>query len=145
MSTYAERRAARRRYQREHLAAQPAYDAMPIGTTVTFAGVTYTKWSSTAMGWSLIDHEGDQCICLAPPPGGLRYVRRPRDVGRPRPGDGRHAMSDKPKDLPTEPVYCRAGSDGDCYWKLCPQERDGEPEKSHRHCPLDTRGDDDEI
>ena len=29
-------------------------------------------------------------------------------------------------------------SDGDCYWPGCPQIRDGEPEKSGRHCPLDT-------
>lgn len=37
---------------------------------------------------------------------------------------------------------CAAGSDGDCYHTECPQIRDGEPERSHRHCPLDTRGDD---
>jgi len=36
--------------------------------------------------------------------------------------------------------HCRAAgrnSDGDCYWENCPQLRDGEPEKSGRHCPLD--------
>lgn len=32
---------------------------------------------------------------------------------------------------------CRAHADGDCYWKDCPQKRDGEPEKTGRHCPLD--------
>ena len=31
---------------------------------------------------------------------------------------------------------CHAGSDGDCYWKKCPQLRDGEPERSDRNCPL---------
>ena len=30
---------------------------------------------------------------------------------------------------------CRAGADGDCDWKSCPQTRDGEPEKSGRDCP----------
>jgi hypothetical protein len=31
---------------------------------------------------------------------------------------------------------CWAGSDGDCFWSLCPQTRDGEPMKSGRDCPL---------
>lgn len=30
-----------------------------------------------------------------------------------------------------------ARSDGECFWQHCPQERDGEPEKSGRHCPYD--------
>ncbi len=34
-------------------------------------------------------------------------------------------------------VRCRAHIDGDCYWKRCPQIRDGEPKKTGRHCPLD--------
>ncbi|WP_242540132.1 hypothetical protein [Trinickia mobilis] len=37
---------------------------------------------------------------------------------------------------------CAAHPDGDCTHAKCPQLRDGEPEKSGRHCPLDTRGDD---
>lgn len=32
---------------------------------------------------------------------------------------------------------CCAGRDGDCNWPHCPQNRDGEPMKSGRHCPLD--------
>ena len=32
---------------------------------------------------------------------------------------------------------CRAGKDGDCTWKQCPQLSDGEPRKTGRHCPLD--------
>lgn len=39
---------------------------------------------------------------------------------------------------------CAAGSDGDCSWPDCPQMRDGEPMKSGRHCPLDTRRIDEE-
>lgn len=37
------------------------------------------------------------------------------------------------------PCYsqCHAARDGDCYDKDCPQEREGEPAKSGRHCPLD--------
>lgn len=31
---------------------------------------------------------------------------------------------------------CRAGGDGECYWKRCPQLRDDEPERSGRDCPL---------
>lgn len=31
---------------------------------------------------------------------------------------------------------CQAGGDGECYWPNCPQERDGEPSKSGRNCPL---------
>lgn len=37
---------------------------------------------------------------------------------------------------------CCAGTDGECLWKDCPQLRDGEPEKSGRHCPLDVHEDD---
>jgi hypothetical protein len=33
--------------------------------------------------------------------------------------------------------YCHADTDGDCTWEGCPQLRDGEPEKTGRHCPLD--------
>ena len=31
---------------------------------------------------------------------------------------------------------CHADSDGDCYWELCPQIRDNEPETTGRSCPL---------
>lgn len=32
---------------------------------------------------------------------------------------------------------CHACRDGDCIDDRCPQNRDGEPVKSGRHCPLD--------
>lgn len=32
---------------------------------------------------------------------------------------------------------CHADRDGDCVWSGCPQLRDGEPQKTGRHCPLD--------
>lgn len=39
---------------------------------------------------------------------------------------------------------CHASmSDGECDAPTCPQLRDGEPEKTGRHCPLDTWVDDD--
>ncbi len=38
---------------------------------------------------------------------------------------------------------CHAAEDGDCIWKDCPQNRDGEPYKTGRHCPIDNP--DDEI
>lgn len=38
---------------------------------------------------------------------------------------------------------CRAGRDGDCTHNDCPQLADGEPKASGRHCPRDTRADDD--
>lgn len=32
---------------------------------------------------------------------------------------------------------CHAGrQDGECWWEKCPQNRDGEPAKSGRGCPL---------
>ena len=37
---------------------------------------------------------------------------------------------------------CHAGRDGECFWKECPQERDGEPAKTGRHCPLDVHEED---
>lgn len=32
---------------------------------------------------------------------------------------------------------CLAGTDGECNWERCPQHRDGEPEATGRHCPLE--------
>lgn len=32
---------------------------------------------------------------------------------------------------------CHGGRDGECAWSQCPQTRDGEPERTGRHCPLD--------
>lgn len=34
---------------------------------------------------------------------------------------------------------CHAALDGDCTWSHCPQVRDGEPQKTGRHCPLDVQ------
>lgn len=42
--------------------------------------------------------------------------------------------------LMNEAPYCHAAQDGDCAWKGCLQIRDGEPEATGRHCPLDHRG-----
>lgn len=39
---------------------------------------------------------------------------------------------------------CHAGKDGECTWSKCPQDRDGEPEKTGRFCPLPGWGDEDE-
>ena len=38
---------------------------------------------------------------------------------------------------------CHANRDGDCNWNLCPQNRDGEPMKSGRSCPLWAEPDED--
>lgn len=45
--------------------------------------------------------------------------------------------------LPQEAVgeYCQSQRDGDCIWQHCPQNRDGEPRKTGRHCPLDIHQD----
>jgi hypothetical protein len=40
---------------------------------------------------------------------------------------------------------CHAQRDGDCIWGQCPQIRDGEPERSGRHCPLDWRDPNDDF
>lgn len=39
--------------------------------------------------------------------------------------------------LESEEGYCHAGKDGECTWSGCPQNRDREPRRSGRHCPLD--------
>lgn len=37
-----------------------------------------------------------------------------------------------------EGTHCHATrDDGDCNWAQCPQNRDGEPAATKRHCPLD--------
>lgn len=37
--------------------------------------------------------------------------------------------------------HCQSMRDGDCVWRHCPQNRDGEPRRSGRHCPLDIHQD----
>jgi hypothetical protein len=34
---------------------------------------------------------------------------------------------------------CRGDDEGQCAWRRCPQIRDGEPSATGRHCPYDTR------
>lgn len=36
---------------------------------------------------------------------------------------------------------CRAGKDGECFWADCPQNRDKEPGKTGRSCPLYRKAD----
>lgn len=36
-------------------------------------------------------------------------------------------------------VRCHASRDGECIWDQCPQTRDNEPHATGRHCPIDTR------
>lgn len=50
----------------------------------------------------------------------------------------------EPQSLP-ESCYlgCHADHDSECTYEECPQLKDGEPEKSGRHCPFDLgEGDD---
>jgi len=53
--------------------------------------------------------------------------------------DSIHNRADKAKAALKGSEHCHAGSDGECHWGDCPQLRDGEPNKSGRHCPLDDR------
>lgn len=46
---------------------------------------------------------------------------------------------ERPKEDPL--TYCQAGKDGDCNHPQCPQNRDGEPDKTGRSCPLLRRED----
>jgi hypothetical protein len=39
--------------------------------------------------------------------------------------------------LKSDPLGCHGGQDGDCVWTECPQLKDGEPQATGRHCPLD--------
>ena len=40
-------------------------------------------------------------------------------------------------DDPRRVNKCHGDRDGDCSWSDCPQIRDGEPDATGRHCPLD--------
>lgn len=61
-----------------------------------------------------------------------------------QPGAQPPAMTGREKpEAPTELKRCAAGQDGECCHELCPQNRDGEPKRSGRHCPLDVAEDDD--
>lgn len=65
----------------------------------------------------------------------LKRINRPESY-RLLAGNGMGANS------ATEQTRCHADIDGDCEWSGCPQLRDGEPDKSHRSCPLANWGDD---
>jgi hypothetical protein len=44
----------------------------------------------------------------------------------------------KGKPMPAnENERCHSQKDGDCDWQFCPQNKEGEPQKTGRHCPLD--------
>lgn len=47
------------------------------------------------------------------------------------------------KDMNDANPDCHAGRDGECMWELCPQNRDGEPRKTGRSCPIYRNDDDD--
>jgi hypothetical protein len=66
--------------------------------------------------------------------------RRLHCLGLTRAGAPRHPLYVRGDavPLPYRPESCHAGRDGDCNWAPCPQERDGEPAATGRHCPLDT-------
>lgn len=53
-----------------------------------------------------------------------------------------HTDTPRERKFETPLTRCAAHNDGDCTHPECPQIRDKEPEKSGRHCPLDTWGDD---
>lgn len=53
-------------------------------------------------------------------------------------------VASKPKPPRMPNGSCHANSEGDCDWRRCPQIRDGEPEKTGRHCPRDIHDEDDE-
>jgi hypothetical protein len=40
------------------------------------------------------------------------------------------------REMGKELTTCQSGSDGECNHPMCPQLRDGEPEKTGRSCPL---------
>lgn len=44
---------------------------------------------------------------------------------------------------PEQELYCHADFDGECHHANCPQLRDGEPHATGRHCPIDTRPEED--
>ena len=46
------------------------------------------------------------------------------------------AELDSWKKATVKATVCHAGRDGDCYWELCPQIRDNEPNNRERTCPL---------
>jgi hypothetical protein len=51
-------------------------------------------------------------------------------------------LTEERKQLEKQLTSCQADSDGECNHPLCPQIRDGEPEKTGRSCPLWTQHED---
>jgi hypothetical protein len=45
-------------------------------------------------------------------------------------------QAEKPVAASSTERYCQSAQDGECIWERCPQNRDGEPEKTGRSCPL---------
>jgi hypothetical protein len=103
--------------------------------------------------WRRLTAESGECHALAPQPvlydpgvpatappqGGLR-VAWPLTLASEMCGEWspQPVRPGLPAPLPPEAPRCHAGRDGDCNWALCPQDRDGEPAATGRHCPLDT-------
>jgi hypothetical protein len=67
-------------------------------------------------------------------------LREPMEVF---PADAMMSLIGKPvtEGQPHGAARCRSKFDGECHWAGCPQLRDGEPEASGRHCPLDCEDD----
>lgn len=73
-------------------------------------------------------------------PGGISegiHILTTQDLEKIKHAEYRRGRDNAFKDMAEKHPNCRADRDGDCTWELCPQNRDGEPEKTGRHCPID--------
>lgn len=99
------------------------------GSARTFDHQNSAWFAALEAGWSLDYGYKGHAICPA--------CRKP---GEPDVFGGlRSADPEKPKQARLPLAHCAASRDGECNHEECPQNRDGEPEKSGRHCPIDHR------
>jgi hypothetical protein len=102
-------------------------------------------WSAEAMSEALASQPKFDVVDMGPLES-LGY----RSVTNPQTGEVVHVpivanASTKVRPENESFAGCHAGRDGECNWDRCPQNRDNEPAKSGRHCPLDQGDDEEEL
>src|SRR4051794_41304592 len=105
--------------------------------------------ASRAGCWVALREACDGFVCE--PDGGLRYYptreaaerglrESPPPVRKPAPKGPADMMLEREEGLAgryARGERCHSQRDGDCVDPRCPQNRDGEPRATGRHCPLD--------
>lgn len=147
-----------------HIEERVLAAALAVTACTTCGGLPYVEQRAVRHGdddWEQIEVEMPCPVCHGSPPRRLVMMDELEQVGCLDADGSFHYKSGWPGDrlvfvfternegessaspMWTDTDRCQAMRDGDCNWPECPQNRDGEPMRSGRHCPLDTCTDED--